>query len=699
MNIDKKTIIDNFYKKSTNLINLSSDELKLLNIINTKLINNFKSDNLELSNKQIVLSYKFMSDLAKKDLFKQQSSTAHYLTKKLVKHKLISKKSILYPKNIKFFSTNPLSNCFLNTNMRTVDNFINILNDFVINEILSDDIKLYIYLRLFYIKKLSKKEILLLDRNSLIELQNHSILIIYEIFLNKDAYNPMKILFADEYIKKIYNSIKEKESSIFKENVEYYEKQLQKFLKENSLNYNQARISLEFVYQIKNSPLKLNLQKTTRYPKITLHELDYIIPSHIPKNLLEIEKRNIEKYFNTNQINDDYEFLDINDIINEYIQNDLKEYDVLKTVLNFPNEDKNKVKFLDYWYNFLKNEKSEYEVINKIKEYILFILMKADSRNSQNIKRNKYIKMSTAKDYLSIAFKYAFNYIIAEGEINSKTISLINDNLLYNENLTPRTISTYKRIVNLFLLKFTNYNSLNKIKSVIDIRRSIVFKNEFEKFVDLIYHDGLEKYKLNKNSKIKALIKPVFLILLYNSGLRRTELRTRLVIDIKKISDLDFTIDVNYEGFKETAASTGESELDMKSYNSKRRVRFTVNNRIHLKMLTDYLTWIEKYKYKFLFPMISKKNFILKKSASTDYFFSDLSSLLQKHTSRYTPLHSLRHSFCTKYFIENIKLKNYQDIMYELANIMGHCAPEVTIENYIHFDLLNLSEKNLQNCF
>ncbi len=48
---------------------------------------------------------------------------------------------------------------------------------------------------------------------------------------------------------------------------------------------------------------------------------------------------------------------------------------------------------------------------------------------------------------------------------------------------------------------------------------------------------------------------------------------------------------------------------------------------------------------------------------------------------------------------ENIKLKNYQDIMYELANIMGHCAPEVTIENYIHFDLLNLSEKNLQNCF
>lgn len=698
MNIDNN-IIEDFYKKSTSLMNLSSEELKLLKIIHTQLINNTKSNNLEISNKKIILNYKFMLDLAKKDLFKKQSFMAHNLTKKLVKHKLISRKSILYPKNIKFFSTNPLSKCFLNANMKTVDLFINIFNKFLLDYTLPDDVKLYIYLRLFYIKKLSKKEILLIDENSLIEVPNNSFLVIHEKIMNEDAYIPMKILFADENIKNIYNNFKKTKAEIFNKELVNYEYQLQKFLKINNLTYNETRISLEFVYQIKNTPLKLNLQKKTRYPKITLHEIDYIYPSSISKTLLEIEKKNIEKYFNTNKVDEEQEYLDTNDTVNEYIKNDLKEYDFLKTVLNFPTDDKNKYDFLEYWYDLLKDSKSDFEIINNISKYILFILKKADDREDKKIGR-KSIKMSTARDYLSTTFKYAFNYIIAEGEINSKTISSINDNLLYNEKLTTKTISTYKRVINLFLLKFTNFNSLNKINSIVDVRRSIVFKNEFKNFVDSIYNADLEKYKLTKNSKTKSLMRSVFLILLYYSGLRKTELRTRLVIDIKRIgSSNEFTIDVNSEGFKEAAASSRESELKMKTLNAKRRVRFSITNKKHQEMVIKYLNWIEKHKYKFLFPLISEKNLILKKDVCKDSFFSELSLLLQKHTKRYTPLHSLRHTFATKYFLENIKLKNFQDIMYELANIMGHSDPETTIYNYIHFDLLNLPNEDLHYIF
>ena len=195
-------------------------------------------------------------------------------------------------------------------------------------------------------------------------------------------------------------------------------------------------------------------------------------------------------------------------------------------------------------------------------------------------------------------------------------------------------------------------------------------------------------------------MRSVFLILLYYSGLRKTELRTRLVIDIKRIgSSNEFTIDVNSEGFKEAAASSRESELKMKTLNAKRRVRFSITNKKHQEMVIKYLNWIEKHKYKFLFPLISEKNLILKKDVCKDSFFSELSLLLQKHTKRYTPLHSLRHTFATKYFLENIKLKNFQDIMYELANIMGHSDPETTIYNYIHFDLLNLPNEDLHYIF
>ncbi len=59
-------------------------------------------------------------------------------------------------------------------------------------------------------------------------------------------------------------------------------------------------------------------------------------------------------------------------------------------------------------------------------------------------------------------------------------------------------------------------------------------------------------------------------------------------------------------------------------------------------------------------------------------------------TDQYTPLHSLRHTFATNYFIRNIN-KNEQHIVYELANLLGHSDPTVTINNYLHLDFLSFS--------
>ena len=68
-------------------------------------------------------------------------------------------------------------------------------------------------------------------------------------------------------------------------------------------------------------------------------------------------------------------------------------------------------------------------------------MKKADKRE----KSFNNIKISTMKDYFSIAFNYAFNFIVAEGELNDQTIILINDNITHNQNLTIKTQKKYKR--------------------------------------------------------------------------------------------------------------------------------------------------------------------------------------------------------------------------------------------------------------
>lgn len=699
MNIEN-SILNHFYTTSSSLDNLSIEEKELLKVIYKELKELDKSKNLNIKYDKIVFNYQLILQLSKKYIFSKQSIIAHNLCKKLIKHKIIDKKSVIYPKNIKFFSTNPLSHCFLNVDMKKVDPFINIFKKFLEDKTLDDDVKLYIYLRVFYIKKLTRNEILSIDENSFINIPNNKFLVINKKISNDDAYVPIKILFIDEHIEKLYIKLKETKETIFTKKPNEYNNEFQKFINSNNINYSQARIILEFVYQWKNTPLKLTLQKKMRYPKITLHEIDYIYPKYISKSLLLKEKKNMQLYFKTHQVIEDDEYLDINDRINSYIKYDLKEYDFLKGVLNFPTKDKDKEKFLDKWYKHLEKQKNDLEIINLIKEYILFILKKVDIRNynDQNKRRNT-IKMSTAKEYLLIAFKYAFNYIISEGEINSNIVSFINDNLLYNEKLTTKTISTYKRVINLFLSKFTSFNSLDKINSSLDVRRSIVFKNEFEEFVDIVHEQEQKKYHLTRNYKIKSQMRPIYLILLYYTGLRKEELRTRLLKDIDKMNDNEFTIDVNSDGYKATMKSTNESELKLKTINAKRRVRFKVTNEKHLKMITEYLHWLEKNNHKFLFPLISPKDIILKKYIVKNTFFSDLSQLLQNHTKRYTPLHSLRHTFATRYFLKNINQKNYKTIMYELTNVMGHSDPETTIDNYIHIDYYFLFEQDLQRLF
>ena len=137
-------------------------------------------------------------------------------------------------------------------------------------------------------------------------------------------------------------------------------------------------------------------------------------------------------------------------------------------------------------YKFLENGfNDDNELLNMFSRYMIFMLKKADKRDSSH-----NIKLSTMTDYFSITIKYAFNFIIAEGELTDRTIAYIYENIQNNDNLTVKTKKKYRRVVNFFLRNFTTYSSIAKINMALDVRRSIIFKEELDILIErLISND------------------------------------------------------------------------------------------------------------------------------------------------------------------------------------------------------------------
>ena len=464
------------------------------------------------------------------------------------------------------------------------------------------------------------------------------------------------------------------------------ENELNKYLSHNNLSLTSIRISIEYLYQLNNTALDLTIEKANIYPKITLKEINYLFPNLIPESLINIENRNESIYLHTsNKINEEDEIDDVNNTINDYIIKDFSKFDELKKIIKVPKEIKNIDTYFNKCYKFLENGfNDDNELLNMFSRYMIFMLKKADKRDSSH-----NIKLSTITDYFSITIKYAFNFIIAEGELTDRTIAYIYENIQNNDNLTVKTKKKYRRVVNFFLRNFTTYSSIAKINMALDVRRSIIFKEELDILIERLISNDKFKYQNEKDIKIKSIYRSVFTLLLFYTGLRKTELRTRLSKDIYFLDEETLVIDVNSQGFRETMKSTNEKELKLKSNNAKRRVKVIIEDKNHLRIIRQYINFIESKKYKFLFPLINENCTFMKKHVITENLIIDISKELQSITKRYTPLHSLRHSFATNYFVRN-KAKNNPKMVYELSNILGHSEPNITIENYLHLDFLKI---------
>jgi integrase len=325
----------------------------------------------------------------------------------------------------------------------------------------------------------------------------------------------------------------------------------------------------------------------------------------------------------------------------------------------------------------------------KIFDFVEFLIKKADEKHTKNP-----IKKSTLKEYLRIMFSYCFHYIVIEGALTNEVyneirekINIFADESLYiqNSNITTRTTNVYYRLIKLFWKRYTNFKTEASLKMIVDIRRSVVFEDEIDSFIEIL--KTKEFTAPTKDIKFKKTIKPVFCLLLFYSGLRKTELRTLLTKNIELVNNEEFEIIVSKENFKLTSKANNELELHEKSDSAIRKVRFSIKNQKHLKLIKQYVHFLEKNQIKFTFPAISIKENIKKSKPITNDFINELPRKLSEHTGRYTPLHSLRHSYAT-FKALSLYAEDEHFLVYELCKLIGHSEPAITLENYIHIDLL-----------
>lgn len=174
-------------------------------------------------------------------------------------------------------------------------------------------------------------------------------------------------------------------------------------------------------------------------------------------------------------------------------------------------------------------------------------------------------------------------------------------------------------------------------------------------------------------------------IIAFYSGMRKNELRSRLISDLHVDTDEVF-ISVNNKGLRTL-------NLKLKTITSKRRIEIKIQDENHTNIFHEwYNLRINNYENnKYLFIEKAKKTSFLTKVIN-ESVINELNECIKFVTKRYCSFHSFRHSFITNK-IQNILSQKETTDPYEVLDLSletGHVTPEVLFSTYVHFDLLIL---------
>lgn len=672
-NPDKKRALDNSLKRNKQFFKLIIKEL---------------SKGYKEKNNKIVLDFNFWLKLSTETIFTKYSFSAHYFSKFLIEKRYVSVNSIPFIKNNKIISINKLSNPFLNCDLNTYDKC------FLLKEKLLATIEatswqesknslIYIYLKLFTLQQIPDQYLQYLCRANLFQLNKSTMAFIFTLDSYK-GFRPIKTIIVDKQTNELFNTIFFNAHNnlidvidhVFTHNISDHVAKLNKYTKEHAITKKECNNAIALQFQLHSSPLKLTIETQTRYPKLSLIELDILFKNKIDKRLLKIEQKNFEIFNQSNPADENDEEEDEIDL-DEYLGVNFEIYDKFKQIKYVPQK-KDILTYVIKWNKFLTYHAGKIKELSPIFNYCLFLLEKADKREHKNP-----IKAKTLQGYFQILFDYCFIYTIICNDNNEAT-TRIYDNLEHSD-LKIKSKRKYRRVINSFIT-YVNNKKLSNINSLIDYNKSIVFEKELDKLINALrYKDKDFKQDILKQRRIS------YVILLYYTGLRKNELTSRLARDISYINDKTFVIDVNRNGINRINEYLKKDNAVSIKGHKKRKVEFSIPNIKHFNIVKNYLDNVEKNGNVFLFPELNKSNTISKYRAIKLQSINDINSMLKKITKRYTTLHSIRHTYATNEMFKMLKSSKIRmkDI-FELAQKMGHSNPDTTISNYVHLDLIKL---------
>jgi len=635
------------------------------------------SDLVAVKGKKIVLPVQFYPIWIKEHNLDKDTEivdSEHYkFFRKLHKYGYIHSDSSYFPKKLAVITLNPTLPSIYKGNMSHIANYGQgkkalYKNDFT----QSDIVDAYIDLRIYQPFMLTIKEVESINVFSIIFIAQDIAYIYFEdkgIFDNVDIppyslvrihgsklIDTLKKYKQDEVIYPFSNEVSLENELL---------KHKQKFFAEMSVQ--ETRMSSQNYLLMSSSPLVATLETSRKImSRVSIAELRSLFPSAIiPEHLNKLEDKRIQNAIERSKESPDEK----EDTIDSSFS--LEEFDYFDELIKTKNSSsfikkKEPAKRELLQYGNSKNPETHGILIT---EYIAHLL---DSVNGD--KETRKIAISTFRNYYSLVKKHLFNNIEDLASVQTHEISEILQNLAINK-YKDKSIAKVRSLINDFFRFHGKQHNVMPM-NLASYPKSLVFEHEIDPILSEL-EDGTD-YKILRDQAIVLMAR--------YTGLRKNELRTRLMKDIY-IYGNELCIDVNSEGLKKL-------DMKLKTLSAKRRVCAEITNESHLKIIIDYIEARVNVKNKnpFFFLQIDDKNKIKSEVVQEDVF-NQIGKIIQEVSGRYTSFHSLRHTYAT-YAVRDIlqcdQVNPYK--MIDLAVKMGHTSPEITLKKYTHRSVIETME-------
>ncbi len=692
------------------------------------------SEKIKIRQKRFILDVEFYSSFVSLDMYVQlkvADETLYDCFKYLIENNYFDDSSLNFPISKKIAQINKYHNFLNDDNFWIIDqieDFVKSIKDTIaqfnktVDKNQIDNVEAYIFLVLtvFNGTKFSKDDLNKLNvQDSFIRNE-----ILYTVIFDKSfhkKFQPYHVIRIDEEftntIRNFWNyKLENSNQSLFNKGYHVLLKEsneiIKKLFKSERVNRNLVRRAFitKEIYQFK-SPIQVSIKfNLIQMVPIILSELEALQKNSVPRHLLKVNACN-KRYRKNHDIDDEFD-----DYYDQLLDVGGFDYDTHIAPLLYFNHHQKKTSLLSFDNKDVKKEyiesvikqfdhaifeKKEISIGIILKGIVFYLKRTIGPQLDENNDLKPKIEFQTFKDYLSL-IKSNFLCYFEDIETFDESKLIFLKNILRRDKKSENTIKKVSGII-ATITKLDKSKILEK-KLFTDMPKSMLFEFEIDKILHKI-KETYERKAIDKDKKTNTkhlryaiLQDQAFILLLFYTGLRKSELRTRLCQDIipekydiytGEAVENGYTIFVNMNGIKLDSKVTR-----LKTKNAKRKVFFAIQNKNHAKLLDEFLKASKNISTKTLFKEVelwnqNNENLNVTKSIMPYNKIVYLNKIIQNITKRYCTMHSLRASFATYRFEQRLFSKvKYTEEMLNFAVEMGHETSLITFQTYIHSNLI-----------